>query len=73
MPFSLNPVQPVTQVFMNQSTFSQNLRSPSDSSTDFAPHDNNDGSPMGLKIPYANDLTKEEFDIIKQVEILAFD
>ena len=28
MPFNLNPVQPAPQIFMNQSTFSQNLRTP---------------------------------------------
>ena len=59
MPFNLHPAQPAPHIFMDQSTFSQNLRTPqSDSSTDFAPQDNNDGSPMApIKIPYANDLS----------------
>ena len=75
MPFNLQPAQPAPQIFMDQSTFSQNLRTPqSDSSTDFAPQDNIDGSPQAhIKIPYANDLSQEEFEIVKQVEVLAFD
>ena len=60
---------------MDNSTFSNNVRIPqSDSSTEFAPQDNIEGSPVPFQaIPYLGDLTPDEVDIIRQVDVLAFD
>ena len=63
---------------MDQSSFSNNIRSPCDSSTDFAPQDTqpfttSERSVSQFKAEPEVELTKEEIDIVNQVEVLAFD
>ena len=62
-------------MFMNNSTFSNSVKIPqSDSSAEFSPQETADGSPMPIQtIPYLGDLTPDEVDIIRQVDVLAFD